>query len=211
MARAASKGAVGPARIRFVMLDAEIPDGGDYSQITDAIQNALGSKTTVIQQRVIHAANGKGNGTPALTDGGSAEASGAEAEEVDEGTSDASVASVARAKRAPVKLRRPEIIPDLETKAPVSLVDYISTLNPTSESDKCLAVAAWFHLHRGKNAVTMDEVYTCFREIEWPSGAPDFGWPLRKLKQQQLVGGPKGSFEINNTGLDKVSKMKKAA
>jgi hypothetical protein len=44
-----SKG--GTSRIRFIMLDAEIPEG-DLSQITAAIQNALKPTTTIIQQRL---------------------------------------------------------------------------------------------------------------------------------------------------------------
>jgi len=43
-----SKG--GTSRIRFIMLDAELPEG-DLSQITSAIQNAL-QPTTIIQQRL---------------------------------------------------------------------------------------------------------------------------------------------------------------
>jgi hypothetical protein len=31
----------GPARIRMVMIDAELPEGADIGQITQAIQNAL--------------------------------------------------------------------------------------------------------------------------------------------------------------------------
>ena len=40
----------GTAKIRFIMLDAEIPEG-DLSQITIAIQNAL-KPTTIVQQRM---------------------------------------------------------------------------------------------------------------------------------------------------------------
>src|SRR5690606_6083153 len=39
----------GTSRIRFIMLDAEIPEG-DLSQLTSAIQNAL-KPTTIVQQR----------------------------------------------------------------------------------------------------------------------------------------------------------------
>ncbi len=41
----------GTSRIRFIMLDAEIPEG-DLSQITSAIQNALKPTTTIVQQRL---------------------------------------------------------------------------------------------------------------------------------------------------------------
>src|SRR3712207_5877986 len=41
----------GPARVRLVVLDAEIPDG-DVSSLAQALQNALRSPTTAVVQRV---------------------------------------------------------------------------------------------------------------------------------------------------------------
>jgi hypothetical protein len=60
MAKSAGKSG-GTSRIRFVMLDAEIPDG-DLSQITQAIHNAL-KPATIVQQRATNGGGHQGVGS----------------------------------------------------------------------------------------------------------------------------------------------------
>lgn len=193
----------GTSRIRFIMLDAEIPEG-DLSQITEAIQNALKpTATTIIQQRV--------QGRPAIASlpqeavemDANQDFESVDAEEVPD-------AKPARAKAAP-RVRKPstpKVVDPLDLTSGVSLESYATPKAPKSEPDRNLVILAWFHEHRANEPVTVGHVYTCYRAMKWPSGIEDFSWPLRALKKEQLIGSPgRGQYVINHLGLARVEKM----
>ena len=82
---------------------------------------------------------------------------------------------------------------------------------PKTTNDKFLAVLGWFKEAADKEAITVDEVYTVFRKLGWPTSIKDFSQPLRDLKGQQVIGGgAKGGFIINHIGLDRVQKLAEA-
>ena len=194
-----SKG--GTSRIRFIMLDAELPEG-DLSQITSAIQNAL-KPTTIVQQRLPNQP-----AAPTLI------SNGATGEPTDEALSELGEEAEAapeapRPARDPrVRKPRPPKVLDLDLTSEVSFESYANEHLPESEPDRNLVVAAWFKEHRGVDAITLDHVYTCYRAMKWPSGIDDFSWPLRSLKREQLMSSPgRGQYAINHLGLARVQKM----
>lgn len=188
----------GTARIRFVMLDAEIPEG-DLTQITAAIQNALKPTSTIIQQRVI---------APALTNGAAPEREN-EAEALESEIEDVQVAQPQSAPKSS-KPRKPTVpkVLELDLTSGVSFESYAAQHSPESEPDRNLVVAAWFKEHRGLDAITAGHVYTCYRQVKWSVGIEDFSWPLRGLKKDQLMSSAgRGEYAINHLGLDRVHKM----
>jgi hypothetical protein len=201
MAKSASVKA--PSRIRFVMLEAELPDG-DLGQITQAIQNAI---------RVSSPNNGLPRAVTSLSTRPTAATTDTDAEtqpesgsvENAEGVEESVVAS-ARA-RGPRKLRTPKVL-DLDLTTEPSFESFAGNKKPSSDLKRFLVVAAWFKLHRQTDTITADHVYTCYRKIKWPSAIDDFGQPLRDLKRVQFVEMKnKGLYAINHLGLAEVDKL----
>jgi hypothetical protein len=191
-----SKG--GTPRIRFIMLDAELPEG-DLSQITSAIQNAL-KPTTVIQHRQPAA--------PALMNDGAAREPVHE-EHPEIGEAAAAAPEAPRAAREP-RARKPAVLKvlHLDLTSGLSLESFASEHPPKTQPDRHLVVAAWFKEQRGEDAITVDHVCTCYRAMKWPSGIEDFSWPLRSLKHKQLMTSPsRGLYAINHLGIARVQKM----
>lgn len=194
----------GTARIRFIMLDAEIPEG-DLSQVTAAIQNALKPATTIIQQRLPST-----QASAALTNGAPDAELELDGEPVDldeEGSEDAPAQRVAREPRVR-KPTVPKVVPDLDLKTGVPFETFANEHAPKNDTERNLVVLAWFHEHRPDEAVTARHVYTCYRAVKWPSGIEDFSWPLRALKKEQLVTNTgRGQYAINHLGIARVEKM----
>ena len=195
----------GTARIRFIMLDAEIPSG-DIEQVTQAIQNAL-RPTTVVQQRI---------GTPAETrtllrdpkplpayviDGESAEVP----DEIEDEPSTPE-SQPARTNR-PRSYRTPEVL-DIDLKSEPSWENFAALRKLETDLDRFLTVAAWFKEARKIDTITVDHVYTCYKASKWSTNISDFSAPLRKLKHIQLVkSSGKGEYTINHLGIDRVEKL----
>jgi hypothetical protein len=192
----------GPARVRLVVLDAEIPDG-DLGAFNQVLQNALrGSTTTIVQQRI------NGAAAKTLTHQPAAELDGEVEEPVDEAVEEAEISSQPPKQRVP---RKPAAMPkvlELDIDSEPSLASFAAKANPTSNHKRYLVIAAWFHLHRKVDAITADHIYTCFRHLSWPSGIADFAQPLRELKHKQYFTTPEiGKYAINQLGLAQVAKL----
>ena len=189
----------GTSRIRFIMLEAEMPEG-DLTQITNAIQNALrpasinGPRVPKPQGSMVSADE---NDEQDVVDG----------EEADDAAPNESPAkSTAQRKWKPAKRK----VVDIDLDKEPSLESFVAKYQPKTDRDKHLVVVAFLTEHRAElEGANLDHVYTCFRKLGWPSGAKDFGQPLRDLKATQLVdqGKAKGTYVTNHIGLDKVHKM----
>lgn len=190
----------GTARVRFIMIDAEIPEG-DMSQITAAIQNALKPTTTIIQQRLPpHAPTGLVSDL-SLDD--------AESDDLIELGDDEPAPVTAKSTREarPRKPTVPKVL-DLDLTSGVSFEAFANERSPKNDTERNLVVLAWFKENRPDEPVTANHVYTCYRAIKWPSGIDDFSWPLRALKKEQLVTNPaRGQYVINHLGIARVEKM----
>jgi hypothetical protein len=168
MAKSASGKGGSPARIRFVMLEAELPDG-DLSQVTQAVQNALRSPDgATAARRLITTMSAK----PASSTNGATEPveDVMEAAVEDTVAPEAPRASTPRAGQ-PRKGKTPMVL-ELDLTTPMSFENFARAKNPTSAQKRHLVVAAWFKLHRAQDTITVDHVYTCYRSIEWPCNSP---------------------------------------
>ena len=196
----------GTSRIRFIMLDAEIPEG-DLSQITSAIQNALKPSTTIIQQR-LPTQPAASLSTSSLEADPEFESDAIELE--DDTLAEVPVARQSRETK-PSKPPVPKVL-ELDLTSGVSFETFATDRAPKSEPDRNLVVLAWFKEHRPDEAVTANHVYTCYRAMKWPSGIADFSWPLRALKKEQLVASTgRGQYAINHLGIARLDKMGPAA
>jgi hypothetical protein len=200
-----SGGKGGTAHIRFIMLDAEIPEG-DLSQITQAIQNAL-KPTHIIQQRTIVNGTSQGSLAPPST-------SAAEIEEaVDvEGGAEAFQAPPKKPREARAKrVSSPEVVLDLDLNTDPAWVSYAEEKSPSTITDKCLVVAEWCKRHRGLDEISADHVFTCFRRVGWSTSIADFPSMLRSCKGRDYMssGTQRAHYAINHLGSSRVDEMSK--
>ncbi len=193
----------GTSRIRFIMLDAEIAEG-DLSQVTQAIQNAL--RPTPGAPRVIAA-------PPALSSGAQASHGDDALPILDEQDTEDSIEAPApqtgRSERAakPRKYPSPEVI-ELDLKSDPSFASFIEKKKIDSDTDRYLAVAAWFKECRQIDEIGPNHVYTCYRAVHWPCNIKDFAQPLRALKFRDFMTTPsRGLYAINHIGLDRVAEL----
>lgn len=190
----------GKARIRFIMLEAEIPEG-DLTQITQAIQNAL-KPATFVQQRILPVGS-----TEFLNSENSGDM------DIDDGLSEFSPEGEAAVPKStgPSKPRSypvPKVVDDVDLNSDISLEAFAAGKQPKSDVDRHLLVAAWFKECRSTDVVSADEIYTGYRKLGWSTAIDDFGKPLRSLKQVQLMkSAGRGLYAINHLGLDKVNGM----
>lgn len=210
MAKALPK-APGTSRVRFIMVEAEMADSGDLSQITQAIQNALRPAPT--SMRLGGSAHPRANGA-AANGGGVAsqvvEVNGEEIEEQDDADTAEEEAPASSAPRPPRKIRTPKVL-DVDLTTAPSFAEYAADRNPPSHMMRYLTVAAWFKLHRSTDAITADHVYTCYRAVKWPSDIGDFSQALRDLKGRQHVNSAgRGLYAINHLGLQEVENLGKS-
>ncbi len=196
-----SKG--GTARIRFIMLDAEIPEG-DLSQITLAIQNALKPTATIIQQRL--PATPANVILPTVAQEAELDIDG-EAGELQDQAQPEIVSSQPFKKPRPRKPSSMKVL-EIDLTSEPSFREFASNYFPKSDAQRNPIILAWFKEHRPDEVVTANHVYTCYRTVKWPAEIEDFPSVLRSLKKQQLVKGVgKGQYEINHLGIARVEKI----
>ena len=190
----------GPARVRLIVLDAELPDG-DLASLTQALQNALRSPAPAVVQRVATT-----NGSKAISHQLAPEEVEIDTEqEVEEPAEAATITRQSHTKRSVP--RAPKVI-DIEMNAPVSLATFAQGKELEEPHKKFMIAAAWLKEHRGIDAVTAGHIYTCFKSMGWSTNIPDFGAPLRYLKAKlQYFGKSDKGYEINHIGLDHVKKL----
>lgn len=190
----------GPARVRLVVIDAEIPDG-DINGFSQVLQNALRTQTTTVVQRV------NGNGA-AKTLAHQPTADFEDVEDVEDVVNDAQVDVTPARPRAPRKPPKAPDIVDIDMESDVSLKTFAGGKDSGSQHKKFMIAAAWLKEHRQTNAVGAGHIYTCFRSMEWAANIPDFWQPLRDLKAKKyFVKNDSGEYEINHIGLGFVKKL----
>jgi hypothetical protein len=186
------------SKIRFVMVDAELSDGENLTEITRAISNAL---QPTPGRRLISAP-----ARPEGTDGGNGAA-------VDEGqpeTEHDEVQEIEVASRS-TKPRKPTIpkVLDVDLKSgDMPWEDFATKKAPNSDLSRHLVVAYWFKKYRDTEWVTADHAFTCYKKAGWSVSIVDFAQPFRDLARLSRKGEWKAkSFTINQIGEDAVEKM----
>jgi hypothetical protein len=200
MARGNSRVSNPNSTIRFVMLEANLGDG-DFSQITTAITNALRQPATPTQRLLTPFPRADTVQTSRESD-----SSIEEQPEIEEELGDVSTAS--RNESRVRKYRSPRVVQiDLSTEP--SFTEFATAKNPSNDQKRFLVVAAWFKQARGVDEISMDQVYTCYRAVKWPSSIEDFDAPLRALKKRQLMdkGKGRGMYAINHLGIAEVDAL----
>lgn len=202
-------GGGGPARIRLVILDAEVPDG-DLSQLTAAVQNALRNPENVPPRKTIASLAPKT--APSAERSDIDDSIEVEVQETDEeAESETPASSAPRASKPRKPPRTPNVI-DLDLTSDPSFEEFARSKNPQNDHKRFLVVAAWFKQSRNVDAITVNHVYTCYRALKWPTTIADFAQPLRDLKSRQLLtSGSKGQYSINHLGLAEVDKLTASA
>jgi hypothetical protein len=201
MAKGSGNKGDGRSKIRVVVIEADLAEG-ELRDVTQAITNALRPTPVVVQRLVTSGAT-----TPAATQLAQAEDI-EDAVVIDENEEEVS-APAPKPKAAPrtPKYRSPKVL-DVDLDSEVSFASFVAEKNPQNHTKRFLTVAAWFKLHRGTDAITMDHVYTCYRKVKWPSNIDDFDGPLRQLKSRQLMDKEgKGLYAINHLGLSEVDDL----
>jgi hypothetical protein len=192
----------GMARVRFVMLEADVPNG-NLSDFTNAITNALRSGH---QKALAASTNGHPKDPPV---GDSVDTTAEAAEEETEGDAATNSAASAPKTSKPKKyISKPKVL-DLDlTSGGKSLADFLNEKNPDGYNAKYLAIAAWFKEYRKTDTITVDHVFTCFKSMGWSFGTmADLTGPLRDLKRQSKGDIEEGRFTINHIGIGLVEKM----
>lgn len=191
----------GTSRVRFIMLEAVMPEG-DLTEIMGAIQNALKPSTSTIQRVPVRPSQ-------VLTSNMTAE-DVAEAVEVETGEDEDELIEEGTPRSTKPRKPTSRKVLEIDLDTDVSLASYAEQYPPQSESERYLVVVAFFYENREiEEDVTADHVYTCFRKLGWTTGKKDFAQPLRNLKRDQLVekGTSNGTYKTNHIGLDRVHKL----
>jgi hypothetical protein len=204
----AGGGEGGNSKIRFIMLEADL-NGGDLTQITQAISNALRPATSLPPMRVI-APPMSGpvvNGAP--PNGANADETDADVETPIEAVNDgAAMTPKSQRKRS---YREPKIIDGLDVtgNSGTTWVQFATAKAPKSKAKRFLTAMTWFKNHGGKAAIGIDEVYTAFRTpgVDWPYAFPDYDSVFRGLVAQDVASRTDtGLYAINVVGEGKVDK-----
>jgi len=189
----------GTSRIRFVMFDAEVPEG-EIGQLTQAMQKALLGTTPMTVQRVV---------APAVLK--APDANGRELEPDVEVDQEDEIIDAAPTPRQPRQKRTVSKMPKVLTidmESDVSLAAFAQGKDSGSQHKKFLIAAAWLAEHRATPAVNEDHIFTCFKSIGWPINIADFSQPLRDLKaKRQFFEKTERGYEINHLGLAYVKKL----
>lgn len=194
-----------PSRLRLVVLEAELGDNGDVTQIAQALTTALrGPAPTTVVKRI-----------PAPTpqvNGSSQPIDEQDQSDLFEATEEEELVDVTPAAPKAKKQRRvaakPQLVNDLDITSDPPLSS-IGTFK--SNHKRYLAIAAWLHDHRSIEVIDERHIYTCYRHLNWPTNIPDFAQPLRELKHKQYFESPEtGKYAINQLGLAKAKESSAA-
>lgn len=196
MARSNSKTG-GKSKIRFIMLEAELSEG-DLSEVTAAIQNALKPKQPQYVVQQIHADSALEQ-DPSL----------GELEELVDDLDDDGEAKAKTTSKRKTTYRTPQVV-EITLDTTPSLKEFAADHPPGSLTDKHLVILGWADECSELDALDVDQVYTAFRHLGWPSHQKDFSQPLRDLKKRQLISGSaKDGYKINHIGRGRVEEMSK--
>jgi len=193
-------GSAGTSRVRFVLFDAEVPDG-EMGSLMQTIQNALRLPAPApAVQRI--ATSPKSTPDTPLTEQTPDVVEEGEFEEI------AAMPTPSRQPRQRRTVARTPKVIELDMTSGESLAAFASDKDVGSQAKKYMVCAAWLKEHRNIDAVTEDHIYTCFKSMDWSTNIPNFAQPLRdlKAKQQYFEKSDKG-YEINHIGLAFVKRL----
>lgn len=137
----------------------------------------------------------------------------AEADALDtNGTANPAAAAGDKPKRERRVPRTPPLLKDFDPKdADVSLEDFAKQKDTSTQINKYLVIAAWFHKYKDVKEIGPSHIRTCYQLLGWVP-PDDMGGQFRTLKKPQYSffgnGSKNGLWEITIIGLNEVEKMK---
>jgi hypothetical protein len=190
-------------RVKFRFLEFEI-DGSDAT-LQESLKNiAAAISRSPSGTKLINSTSNKAQNEEAEAEGG---------EDLNETHSENNFEATPSAVEAPPRrraVRSPKILADLDlSKADVSLKDFCTEKNPTTDTQKYLVIAAWLKEQLKLQEVTTDHIHTCYRTMGWhtPKNALK---PLQNMKDKNgwfSKGSATATYAINHVGENEVSKM----
>jgi hypothetical protein len=192
------------SKIRFIMLDADLPDG-DLSQITSAISQALRYGQPGQRQLLAHVTSTAPS--RAIIDNGVDTAAESEIEETDLEAPHPEPVTTSKP-RAQRRFPTPKVVADVDLNSgDMSFEKFAKEKNPTATLGRYLLVAYWFKRYRNLDSINFNHVYTCFKKMGWGTDIPDFVQPLRDNARQGRGEMKRAHFTINHIGENVVEKM----
>lgn len=191
----------GTSHVRFVLFDAEVPNG-EMGSLMQTIQNALRAPMPVpTVQRIAVSPRTAAEASSGVEPGAE------EGEETVFEDTEVAPAGMRQSRPRRTVTRTPKVI-DIDMESEVSLATFARDKDVGSQIKKYMVIAAWLKEHRGVDAVTEDHIYTAFKWMDWSTNIPNFAQPLRdlKAKHQYFEKSDKG-YEINHIGLAFVKKL----
>lgn len=107
------------------------------------------------------------------------------------------------------KPRVPQYLHDLDTTGTgTSLKDFAASKNPKANNQRHLVAAVWLKEHGNSPTINIDKVYTCYRNVGWPTTMPDWDIGFRsQMKNNRFRRISTGEYAINPPGEDDVRVM----
>jgi hypothetical protein len=197
-------GPSGSARIRFVMLEADV-DNGNLSEFANTIANAL--KGSSYQKALTPASNAH---PKEHSNGESIEASVDESQdEVIDDDASPPPAKPSTKPRKPFVSKVKVIELDLNS-GDMPFEKYVAERAPEQLISKFLVIAVWLKEFRQVDEITADHAYTCFKKVGW-GVVSDMTQPFRDLKKGGRGDYENGKFKVNHIGVDVVIKMNRSS
>jgi hypothetical protein len=76
---------------------------------------------------------------------------------------------------------------------------------PKKHSRRYLTIAAWFKDHFGREAITIHDVYTCYKTLNWPTNIEDWDKTFRQMVHQRWMRRvQEGQYAITPVGESKL-------
>ena len=121
-------------------------------------------------------------------------------------------ATAAKPKREKKAAKVPEVLSFDPNDADVSMGDFFSQHDTSSQFNKYLVIAAWFKRHKNVDEITVSHVYTCYQLMKWQ--APDnMSQPFQDMKRLRSYfdKGGQGGWCINIVGMNEVDRIRTGA
>jgi len=208
------RGSPDHGRVKIRVIELEI-DGSNASLLegvrTIAATLSRGNGTGEPIRRVV----ASGVGRQAALDTGTA-GDEATAEIEDSASDDEPIAEAPAPRRSKPRPAKLEVVQlDFLGSDGTSLRQFVEGVDVTSQTKKYMIIAVWLNQHLKKKAVNLNEIYSCYRHLDWndfPTKSPRgvFKDLINKNQYRWMEAGEaQGTYAVNFIGIQKVDEWRK--
>lgn len=188
----------GKVKVRVIEFEME----GSNSTLQESIRNivgAIGKAQTVVRAPAASALSGPSR-SPATAEHDAADAEEAEIVEPEEETSETEITPRVRSKSSS-KPRTPKIVQVELRGGDVPLRTFLAKA-PDTVDKRYILIAYWYKTYRQVSEVSLDHIYTAYKEMTWTNFPKDVGQPLRAMKTEGWFdkGSGGGAYTLNHMG-----------